>query len=434
MSNTSKQKLLIEYLISSPDTYALCSSIIEAEYFDPELRNSVAFVKQYFEEYHSTPSPAQIAAETGVEFVQRDITRDQIDYCAKEVEQFCRRRGLQRAILQAPKLIQEGDYGAVEESVRAALTISLQRNLGLNYFDDPLQRLLALKNADNVISTGYPELDEALGGGIRRKEMILLSANSGGGKSITMSNLALNLMAQGLNVLYISLELSQELISKRFDSMISGISPVEVLPRMKEVAHIIKSQQESHGDLFIIRMPTGSNTNSFRAYLKEFELRYKKVPDVLLVDYLDLMNANEHVRAGDVFDKDKKASEQIRDLVHDYDMYLITASQQNRSAVDATDLNHSHIAGGISKINTTDVYISIIMNDQMRARGEIAFQFLKTRSSDGVGKTVQLNWSPKTLRITSNKQASKPMSFVSRETKQETTKTSTMLELFNTDD
>jgi len=416
MSNLEKQKLLVEYMLASPDTYALCSSIIEPEYFDPELRNSVTFLKQYFDSYHSIPTTEIIAVETGTAYKLREVkTRAEIEYCSKEIESFCKRRGLEKAILKSPDLIREGKYGDVEELVKKALTISLQRNMGLDYFQNPLQRLNALKNTDNAISTGYPEIDDCLGGGIRRKEMLLLSANSGGGKSITMSNLALNMMEQGLNVLYISLELSEEMIAKRFDSMITGIGSVEILPRAKEVAQVIQSKQQNYGKLFVVRMPTGSNTNSFRSYLKEFELKYNFVPDVLLVDYLDLMGANEYTKAGDVFDKDKKASEQLRDLIHDYNMVLITAAQQNRSAIDAPELNQSHISGGISKINTTDIYMSIIMNDAMRARGEIAFQFLKTRSSDGVGKTVHLGWSAKSLRITSNKVNNQKLTFVPKE-------------------
>jgi KaiC/GvpD/RAD55 family RecA-like ATPase len=413
--NVDKQKLLIEYLLSSPDTFALCSGIVESEYFDPELKNSVTFIKDYYEKYHSIPSVDQVRVETGNEFTTRQVTFPEIQYCANEVEAFCKRRGLERAILASPALIQEGDYGGVEEMIRNALTISLQRNMGLEYFHEPHKRLLALKDNNSVCSLGYPEVDELLDGGLKRKEMLLLSGNSGAGKSVTMSNLALNFMAQGLDVLIISLELSEELIAKRFDTMITGVGSVELIPRMREVATILESKRENLGNLYIVRMPTGSNTNSFRAYLKEFELKHKKVPDVLIVDYLDLMGANEYTRPGDTFDKDKRASEQLRDLVHDYNMYLITASQQNRSAVDATDLNHSHIAGGISKINTTDIYISIIMNDQMRARGEIAFQFLKTRSSNGVGKTAHLGWSGKTLRITSNRcDNNKKLDFVSR--------------------
>ena len=86
--NTDKQKLLIEYLLSSPDTFALCKSIVQAEYFAPGLRKTVDFLHEYYDKYHSTPSIEQVAAETGTKLKTHQITHDQIKYCAKEVEAF----------------------------------------------------------------------------------------------------------------------------------------------------------------------------------------------------------------------------------------------------------------------------------------------------------------------------------------------------------
>jgi hypothetical protein len=257
---------------------------------------------------------------------------------------------------------------------------------------------------------------------MRRKEMILFSANSGGGKSITMANLGLNLMERGMNVLYISLELSEELIAKRFYGMISGVNQVEILPKATEVAHIMEKQKESHGDLLIKRMSTGTCANDVRALLKEIELTMEYVPDAIIMDYLDLMGPNGNVHL-ETFEKDKASAEQLRDLGEDYNMFVITASQQNRGAVDAVELNHSHIAGGISKINTTDVYISIIMTDQMRAEGIMKFQMLKTRSSDGVGKMVDLCWDSIGLRISDSEETRskqpKPLQLNKKSDKQE---------------
>jgi archaellum biogenesis ATPase FlaH len=420
--DTNKQTLLIEYLVSSTDTFALCSGIVDPNYFDPELRNSVTFIKDYYENYNATPDPDQIKAETGVVLSLRDVKRDQIDYCATEIEQFCKRRAIEKAIINAPKLIQAGEYGDVEEIIKDAITISLHRDLGLSLFDNPYDVLMRLKNEDSTVTTGWQGLDDVLGGGMRRKEMILFSANSGGGKSITMANLGLNLMERGMNVLYISLELSEELIAKRFYGMISGVNQVEILPKATEVAHIMEKQKESHGDLLIKRMSTGTCANDVRALLKEIELTMEYVPDAIIMDYLDLMGPNGNVHL-ETFEKDKASAEQLRDLGEDYNMFVITASQQNRGAVDAVELNHSHIAGGISKINTTDVYISIIMTDQMRAEGIMKFQMLKTRSSDGVGKMVDLCWDSIGLRISDSEETRskqpKPLQLNKKSDKQE---------------
>jgi len=399
MAKISKQQLLIEYLVNSPDTFALCKAIAKAEYFDPEYRKTLEFIHEYYDKYNSTPKPDQIEAETGVEVNTRQVTRDEIKYCSEEIETFCRRKAIEKAILSSPALIDKGDYGQVEHIIRDAISISLNTDLGVDYFADPTARLERMMLEPPRTSTKWPLFDEMIGGGLARTEMLLFSANSGGGKSIGLANLALNFVSQGLNVLYLSLELSEKMVAQRFDMMFTGIPTVAWKENAREIAYALNTVAPHMGKLTIKRMESGTNCNKIRGYLKEFELKNGYVPDLLIVDYLDIMGANEHVSADNVFEKDKRAAEQLRDIGFDYNMFIASASQQNRSAIEANELHQGHIAGGISKVNTVDIYCSVILTPSMKASGEIGFTFLKTRSSDGVGKTIYLDWDNNSLRI-----------------------------------
>jgi len=409
-----KQKLLVEYLLSSTDTFALCQSIVRADYFDPELRSSVKFIKEYFENYHTTPDVDQVEAETGFEFKPRKIDRDQVSYCADEIEVFCKERAIEKAILAAPEFLKKGDYGKIETLIRDAITVSLHRNLGLRYFDDVEARLERMSVENVTEGTGWTEVDDLLFGGISRKEILLVSANSGGGKSITLANLAFNFANKGKNVLYISLELSEDVVAQRFDTMYTGVSRRVWKEHKSEIITGLASVRGDNGVIDIIQMPSGTSANDIRAYLKEYYLHYNMMPDLLVVDYLDNMRPNEHVSADNVWEKDKRCSEQLRQIAVDYNMFCATASQLNRSAVGATHHDHSQIAGGISKINVADVYWSIIMTDTMRAAGEMTFVLQKTRNSDGVGNVIYLKWDSKHLRIL-DKDGGKPsMEFVKK--------------------
>ena len=104
----SKQKLLLEYLVSSTDTFAVCKGILKSAYFDPEYRKTVEFITQYYDKYSTTPDVDQIAAETRLQLQPREVTRDQIKYCSNEIETFCRRKALESAILAAPEYIESG--------------------------------------------------------------------------------------------------------------------------------------------------------------------------------------------------------------------------------------------------------------------------------------------------------------------------------------
>lgn len=406
--NNNKQQLLLEYLASSTDTFAVCKSIVKADYFNPEFRKTVDFLHTYYDKYNSLPTTAQIEAETGTKLKKHETTRDQIAYCSDEVEQYCRRKAIEQAVVRSTPLINSGDYGKVEQMIKDAIAVSLNRDMGLSYFTDPLGRLEAMTKTPQRTPTLWTPVDNLLNGGLARTEMILFSANSGGGKSITLANLGQNFLLQGLNVLYISLELSEEMIAQRFDTMFTGIPSVAWKQKYKDIASAISNLSKEVGELTIKRMHTGTNANAIRAYLKEFELTKGYVPDLLIVDYLDIMGPNQQVSADNISEKDKQAAEQLRDVLLDYNMFGATASQQNRSAIDAQELNHSHIAGGLTKINTVDWYVSIILTPTMKAAGEIGFAFLKSRSSDAVGKTIYLQWDNNSLRIKNPKSESNP--------------------------
>jgi len=399
--DTKKQKLLIEYLISSTDTFALCQNIVVSDYFDPEFRQAVSFIKEYYDEYSATPSPVQLVAESGVDFELHDIKTDEIKYCAAEIEKFCKHSAMRKASNALPALIKEGKYAEAEEVVKDAVMVSLTNELGLRYFEDVDARLERMLNENPTSPTMWSDIDEALFGGISRKEMLLVSANSGGGKSLVLANLGFNFVNNGLNVLYISLELSEDVVAQRFDTMFSGIGRKVWKENTEAIATRVTAagENEKNGILDIVHMPSGTSAYQVRAYLKEYNLHYGMMPDMLVMDYLDKMSPNEQVSADNVFEKDKRCAEQLRDIGVDNNMFIATASQLNRSAVGATDHDHSQIAGGMSKINETDVYWSIIFTDQMRAMNKIIFILQKTRNSDGLGTQVHLKWDPQFLRI-----------------------------------
>lgn len=400
MFQAQKQKLLFEYLISSPDTFTLCHPILKAKYFDPEFRKAMDFALNYYGQYRAIATPEQIAAESGLTLEYRTVSRDDLEYCRNEIEKFCRRKALEAAIVASPELLESDEGAKFEQMVKDALSVSLTKDLGLDYFADPLSRLEKMAEKPLRTSTGWRSMDELLGGGLARTEMILFCANSGGGKSVTLGNLALNFLKQGLNVLYLSLELSEEMISQRFDMMLSGISPVAVQSRYKEIAHAVLKASKGMGSFKIKRMQSGTNANQIRGYIKECETKEGFVPDLLIVDYLDIMGPNEHVSADNVSEKDKRVAEQLRDIGFTYNMYIASASQLNRSAIDAEQLNQSHTAGGLTKVNTVDWQVAIVHNSAMKAMGEILYTFLKARSSDAVGKTVYMKWDGSSLLVT----------------------------------
>jgi replicative DNA helicase len=205
---------------------------------------------------------------------------------------------------------------------------------------------------------------------------------------------------EGLNVVYISLELSEEMISMRLDSMVSGVASKDIFHRLDDVEIKVLLAGKRAKDLHVKQMPQGTTTNDLRAYLKNYEIETGHKCDVLMVDYLDLMFPNnKKIDVSNLFVKDKFITEELRGLCVEKNMVGVTASQLGRSSVNEMEMDHSHISGGISKIQTADNVIAILATPAMKERGQYQFQFLKTRSSSGVGSKVVMGFDVDTLRI-----------------------------------
>jgi archaellum biogenesis ATPase FlaH len=400
-----KQRLILSCLASNRDLFALCSGILKPSYFDPSLKKTVKFMGDYFTKYKDVPKFATIRAETGL--VLEDvgkIERADQSYVSAEIETFCRERAVTEAILAGPELMQKGDMGKIMSQLKDALSVGLQKDLGLDYFADPELRMVKAAEAGSKLSTGIAELDEAIGGGISRGELMLFAANSGGGKSMTMLNVGVNMLKQGYSGVYISLEMGEEVVARRADSMITNIAQENLLAEMGKAANMIIDAAERMGKFRIKRMPENRTTiNTIRSYLLQLEQDSGFRPDFIIVDYLDIMGTTMQISYDNLFVKDKYVTEEVRSLGYDFDAVILSASQLGRAAIEADTLKQSHIQGGISKINTSDYTIGIKQDDLMRAAGEIVFEMLKCRNSKHVGRRLLLGWDAVSLCITSLK-------------------------------
>lgn len=398
--NLAKQTLLVSYLMSDGDLFARCNAILDPNYFDPEVRHSVHFIKEYYQSYRALPNDDQLRAETGNEFNPKPLTKPEVEYALKEVETYCRNKAMEKAILAGPKLMADGHHDKILTNMKEAISVSINRDIGLDYFADPEERLRRMLQTNATIPLGYRELDEFLNGGVSRQELLLFMAGSGVGKSIFMTNIAINFLMRKLNVCYITLELAEDVVAKRFDSMITGISQREIFEKMTKVSSDLERMSPGMGTLRIKRMPESTtNANHIRAYLKEFEMVNGFLPDVVVVDYMDLMASNQKISAENVSVKDKYVAEEIRSIAHEFNLLMVSASQMNRGAIRDDAIDQSNIAGGLTKIMTCDNLIAIIQNDQMKAAGEYMLKLVKTRNSGGVGKIVMLRWDPISLRV-----------------------------------
>jgi hypothetical protein len=216
-----------------------------------------------------------------------------------------------------------------------------------------------------------------------------------------MMNIALSWLQAGLSGVYISLELSEELCALRTDAMLAGMSTKEIRKDIDQATLKVKLISKKTGQYRIKALPAQSNINDIRSYIKEVQVQTGIKIDFVMCDYLDLlMPVSAKVSPNDLFVKDKYVSEELRNLAKELNVLFVTASQLNRSAVEEIEFDHSHISGGISKINTADNVFGIFTSRAMRERGKYQIQCMKSRSSTGVGMKIDLDYNIETMRIT----------------------------------
>jgi archaellum biogenesis ATPase FlaH len=403
------QKLYLELMLADAEVFVRCQGIFDHTLFDRKLQDAAEFMNEYAKGYNVLPDFDMVNASCRTDLKRpedmkeghmEDMKEGHMDWLLDEFENFTRHKALERAIISSAELLENKNYGEVEALIKEAVQIGLARDMGTDYFADPRARLMGLKDKNGQVSTGWPCMDRKLFGGFNRGELNIFAGGSGAGKSLFLANLGVNFALAGLNVVYLTLELSEALVSMRIDSMVTGVSTREIFKNLDDIEMKVKMIGKKSGMLQVKYMPSGKTVNDIRAYLKEYEIKCGKKVDVLLVDYMDLlMPIGKKISAENLFVKDKYVSEELRNLAMEKQCVFVTAAQLNRGAVEEVEFDHSHISGGLSKIQTADNVIGIFTSRAMRERGRYQLQLMKTRSSSGVGMKIDLEFNIETLKI-----------------------------------
>jgi archaellum biogenesis ATPase FlaH len=389
-------------MLQDAQSYVRVQNIYNPENFDRSLRGAAEFIREHSNDHKTMPVLEQVIAATNTKLSHvPDLTEDHFAWFMEEFEAFTRRQELERAILKSADLLEKGEYDPVEKLIKDAVQISLTKDMGTDYWEDPRARINRYFNSGGQVSTGWPQLDRLLYGGFSRGELNIFAGGSGSGKSLVMMNIALNWLQAGLSGVYVTLELSEELCALRTDAMLTNASTKDIRKDIDTTELKVKLVGKKAGQYRIKGFPAQSNINDIRAYLKEAQIQTGIRVDFVMIDYLDLlMPVSAKVSPNDLFVKDKYVSEELRNLAKELGVLMVTASQLNRSAVEEIEFDHSHISGGISKINTADNVFGIFTSRAMRERGRYQIQCMKSRSSTGVGQKIDLEYNIETMRIT----------------------------------
>lgn len=394
---SKKEKLLVEYLLSDRTIFMKCYSILKPSYFDSPIDKVVKFALDFFAEYHTTPNEDVVDAETGVSLTYRDILPGEQEYVLEEIEDLCSREAMSQAILDSVDLVNEGNMAQVQELVRDALSVKIDKKLGTDVFEDIKIRIERSREERKGYKLGIDAIDDINGGTWHRGEMYMFAAPTSGGKSVILANVVDRMSSQGLDALIISVEMDEDPYAGRLDSIISGLA---IGSDVDSLVNSLEDKKDQYGRITIKRVNNKFGLEDLRTYLMEYHLQYGKYPDLVALDYIDIFANGTHLNKLSVFDRDEIKSHSFRDIMIEYNMMGFTACQLNRDAYqDVISISIAHIQGGISKAQACEAVISMVATDEDMENDQLQLKGIKIRNASKSPTPVTIYRCAKTLRL-----------------------------------
>jgi replicative DNA helicase len=239
-----------------------------------------------------------------------------------------------------------------------------------------------LHNNHKILSTGIKELDEKIGGGLHEKTLTLFMAQANLGKTLVKCAIAANLILQNKNVLYITLEMSEEMIAQRIYQNIFDVDleSLSVLSKDKLFLKVNSIKEKVKNSLYIKEYPTkGATVNTIKNLLKELEIKKKFIPDCVIIDYLGIMAPLYLLKSDNTYTEGKRVSEEVRGLAVEKQVAVLSSLQANRDAFDEVITSMDAMADSIGPAATADIIIALSQTDEMRTSARFMGYILKNR-------------------------------------------------------
>jgi archaellum biogenesis ATPase FlaH len=302
------------------------------------------------------------------EYFARIHTREMsdIEYIKETSLDFCRKQNLKEAMMKSVGLLQNCSFDEISTVINDALKLGSDNNFGYDYLADFEERFKIKHRAP--VTTGWQEIDTITGGGLGKSELGVVIAPTGAGKSMALVHLGAQAIQEGKTVVHYTLELQDTIIGTRYDSCITGY-PLSDIRNFKE--EIYEEITQLDGALIVKEYPTKSaTTNTIRSHLSRLIKRDIK-PGLIIVDYADLLKPV-------IVRKEKRNElesiyEELRALSTEFQCPIWTASQTNRSGLNAEVITMEQISEAFNKCFVADFIFSIsrTIEDKQNNQGKI---------------------------------------------------------------
>lgn len=380
---------------------------LKSEYFEGHYKSIYGLILNFISKYNKLPNSNVLDIEfRNSDYVNRS-DRNEVAKCIAEIdiplevelqwlidstEKWCKDRAVHLAVMEAITIIDgksktKGE-GLIPDILAKALSVTFDTNVGHDYIANAEQRYDFYHTTEDKIPFDLDMLNVITGGGIPRKTLSMLMSGTGGGKSLTMCHLAAANLAEGRNVLYITMEMSEEKISERIDANLLDvrIDQLKDLSRSSFSSKIKGVGDRTKGALIVKEYPTAAaHVGHFRALLLELKMKKKFVPDVIYIDYINICASSRMKGLGgsiNSYGLIKSVAEEIRGLAVEFNVAIWSATQVNREGYNNSDIDITNVSESMGISHTVDLFLVLISNEQLEKSNQIMIKQLKNRYND----------------------------------------------------
>jgi replicative DNA helicase len=309
----------------------------------------------------------------------------QLKWLVDQTESFCQEKGLYNAVNKALLILDDKqrkqERGSIPGILTAALSISFDTHIGHDYIEDAAARWESYHRSEKKIPFDLQYMNAITDGGLAPKTLTVLMASTGVGKSLAMCHMAAFNLEMGYNVLYVSAEMSEEMLSRRIDANRLDMDFQNIKRLSKEQYLSMIRAIKAPGKLKFKEFPTASaHVGHIRHLLNELRMKQGFIPDIIYIDYLNIF-ASSRMKKGQAtsYEYVKAIAEEIRGLAVEFNVPIVTATQVNREGSKASDFNLEDVSESWGLPATADYFLALISDETMESMGQIIFKQLKNR-------------------------------------------------------
>tara|TARA_Y200000002_G_scaffold108782_1_gene89097 strand:+ start:1481 stop:2869 length:1389 start_codon:yes stop_codon:yes gene_type:complete len=405
--NINLEQTILRNLLTNEEYTRRVLPFLAPDYFDGVYKDLFKEVAKFVSKYNKIPTLESFKIEVdegnrlseenyrqAMEMLSNIFTpeSENLDWLVERTEKWCQDRSVYNAVMESISII-DGKHAtlqknAIPDVLSKALGVSFDTQIGHDYLEQVDERYDFYHEQEERIPFDLDNFNKITKGGLPNKTLNIALAGTGVGKSLFMCHCASNILSQGRNVLYITMEMAEERIAERIDANLLNI-PIDQIENLSKDMFRDKVSQinaKTDGKLIIKEYPTGqANTSHFRALLNELKLKKNFIPEIIFVDYLNICASSRMKMIGGAvnsYSYIKSIAEEMRGLAVEFNVPIMSATQTNRQGFQSDDPGLEDTSESFGLPATADLMFALISNDELNSMGKILVKQLKNRYND----------------------------------------------------